>query len=42
MKRLWIGTYSQGGFGKNAQKQCEQIVIFVIFEDMQKGLPMVL
>ena len=34
--------YSQAGFGRSAQKQCCQIVKFVIFEDMQKGLPVVL
>lgn len=37
-----IGIYLQHAFGKCAQKQHKQIVIFVIFEDMQMGLPMVL
>ncbi len=42
MKRLGIGIYQQYTFGNNAQKPHKQIVIFVIFGDMQKGLPMVL
>lgn len=37
-----IGTYSQRIFVKNAQKQYDEFVNFVIFEDSQKGLPVVL